>query len=75
MTQRIISLGLYLLRSITFSLAGLLYLLLGLVFYMIFFQPGQHTPDLDYFTLVIGGFGIATSFLITLSVASNALKR
>lgn len=74
MTRRIISLSLYLLRSITFSLAGLLYLLLGLVFYMIFFQPGQRTPDADYLTLVIGGFGIATSFLVTLSVASRANK-
>lgn len=74
MTQRITSLSLYLLRSIMLSLTGLLFLLLGLVFYMIFFQPGQRTPDHDYFTLVIGGFGLVTSFLITLSVASRANK-
>jgi hypothetical protein len=72
MMLRITSLVLYLFRSLLFSLGGLLYLLLGLVFFMIFFQPGQRTPDLDYFTLVIGSFGIVTSFLVTLSIASRA---
>jgi hypothetical protein len=74
MRQRITSLSLYLFRSLALSLAGLLYLLLGFVFYMLFFQPGQSSPDSDYFTLVIGGFGLVISFLITLSAASRANK-
>jgi hypothetical protein len=74
MIQRIVSLSLYLFRSLVLSLAGLLYLLLTFVFYMVFFQPGQSTPDADYYTLLIGGFGLVTSFLVTLSVASRANK-
>ncbi len=74
MNQRIKALGLYLFRSLLFSLAGLLYLLLAFVFYLIFFDPRQQTPDIDYFILVIGVFGIAISFLVTLSIAGRANK-
>lgn len=74
MSRRILALSRYFLFSLTFSLAGLLYLLLGLVFYLIFFDPRQQTPDSDYFILVAGLIGIALSFLVTLSVASRANK-
>jgi hypothetical protein len=72
MTTRILALGRYLLRSLLLSLAGFLYILLALVFYKIFFDPGRHTPDLDYFILVLGLFGMAFSFIVTLSVAARA---
>ena len=74
MMRRILSLSAYLFRSLAFSLAGILYLLVGLVFFMIFFQPGQRTPDADYFTLLLGGYGLVISFLVTLSTASRANK-
>ncbi|MGB3714915.1 MAG: hypothetical protein WA996_10855 [Candidatus Promineifilaceae bacterium] len=72
MSQRISALSLYLLRSITISLTGLLYILFALVFYMIFFDPRQQTPDADYYVLVLGLFGALFAFLVTLTVASRA---
>jgi hypothetical protein len=72
MTGRIVTLSLYLFRSLLFSLAGLLYILLALAFYVIFFDPRQQTPDLDYFILILGLFGLAFSFIVTLSVSSRA---
>ncbi|UCG24935.1 MAG: hypothetical protein JSW55_02775 [Chloroflexota bacterium] len=72
MIRRIVALGRYLFRSLLFSLAGLLYILLALAFYVIFFDPRQQTPDLDYFILIFGLFGLALSFIVTLSVAARA---
>ena len=72
MTGRIVTLGHYLFRSLLFSLAGLLYILLALVFYIVFFDPRQQTPDLDYFILILGLFGMALSFIVTLSVSARA---
>ena len=72
MAQRILTLTGYLFRSLAFSLAGLLYTLLALVFWRIFFAPEQGTPDAPYYVLVIGLFGAAISFLITLSIAARA---
>ena len=74
MSQRIFALSAYLFRSLLFSLAGLLYILLALAFYMVFFDPRQQTPDVDYYLLVIGIFGLILSFLVTLSVAARANK-
>lgn len=72
MNQRILAISAYLFRSILFSLAGLLYILLALAFYMVLFDPRQLTPDPDYFILVLGLLGLGLSFLVTLSVASRA---
>lgn len=72
MIRRIVALSRYLFRSLAFSLAGLLYILLALAFYIIFFDPRQQTPDLNYFTLILGLFGLALSFIVTLSVAARA---
>lgn len=72
MSQRISALTGYLLRSLLFSLAGLLYFLLALAFYLVIFAPGQRTPDADYYTLVIGIFGVSFAFLVTLTVSSRA---
>jgi hypothetical protein len=72
MIGRILALSHYLFRSLLFSLAGLLYILLALAFYIIFFDPRQQTPDLDYFILIFGLFGLAWSFIVTLSVSARA---
>ncbi len=74
MIGRILGMSRYLFRSLLFSLAGLLYLLLTLAFYLIFFDPRQQTPDTDYFVLVLGIFGLVLSFLVTISVAARANK-
>ncbi|MCI0398901.1 MAG: hypothetical protein L0332_16325 [Chloroflexi bacterium] len=74
MTQRIFTLSGYLFRSLLFSLAGLLYILVALAFYKVFFDPPKRTPDTDYYILVIGIFGMALTFLTTLSVAARANK-
>lgn len=74
MIGRILTLTWYLLRSLFFSLGGLLYILLALAFYIIFFDPRQNTPDIDYYALLFGLFGISLSFLVTLSVAARANK-
>lgn len=72
MSQRVFALSIYLLRSTAISLTGLLYLLFALVYYFIFFDPRQQTPDADYYILVLGLFGAVFSFLVTLSVAARA---
>jgi hypothetical protein len=62
----------YFLRQLVFSLAGVLYILLSLVFWRIFFDPTQRTPEIAYYVLVIGLFGGGAAFLITLSTTSRA---
>ena len=74
MNQRVRAITGYLFKSLLFSLAGLLYILVALAFYYVLFAPGQRTPDGDYYFLVIGIFGAALSFLVTLSVSSRANK-
>jgi hypothetical protein len=59
-------------RALLFSLAGLLFLLLALAFYQVFFAPGQRTPDADYVIFVLGIFGAAYSFLVTLTISARA---
>jgi hypothetical protein len=72
MIQRILTLVLYLFRSLLFSLSGLLYFMLAMAFYVILLDPRQRTPDSDYFILILGIFGIVLTFLATLSVAARA---
>ncbi len=72
MSRRMLAIVAYLLRSHLFSLAGLLYILLALVFYLIFFEPRQQTPDIDYYILVLGILGLTLSFLVTLTVSARA---
>jgi hypothetical protein len=43
-----------------------------MAFYIIFFDPRQRTPDLDYYTLVLGLFGLTFSFIVTLTVSARA---
>ena len=72
MIQRITVLTRYFIKTILFSLTGVLYLLLTLVFWYLLFNPLQDTPDMAYYQLLIGGFGAAMAFLVTLSVAARA---
>lgn len=74
MAQRILTLSVYLFRSLTVSLAGVIYFLLGLAFWWVFFDPGQGTPEIEYYILVIGLFGAALTFLVTLSIAGRAQR-
>lgn len=72
MSKRIVSLMLYFFRQTVFSLAGLLYIMLAMAFYLIFFDPRQRTPDFDYYVLVFGLFGLVLVFLVTLTVSARA---
>ena len=74
MSRRLIVLTGYLLRNIFFSLAGSIYIILALAYWAIFFPPGQGTPDVDNYFLIIGTFGAAMSFLATLTIASRAYR-
>lgn len=72
MIQRITALTTYFLRTFFFSLVGLLFLLGALVFWAIFFPPGQGTPDYENYVLLIGAFGATVTFLATISIATRA---
>jgi len=74
MSRRLIVLTGYFLRNIFFSLAGSIYVILTLAYWAMFFPPGQGTPDIDNYILIIGGFGAAMSFLATLTIASRAYR-
>lgn len=74
MAQRILTVSGYLFKSLLFSLAGLFYVLLALVCWRIFFDPAQSTPEPSYYILVVGLFGAAVTFLVTLSIASRGYR-
>lgn len=72
MAQRVVTLTSYLFRDLLLSLTGILYIIMTLVFWRIFFDPAQGTPEGAYYVLVIGLFGAGMAFLATLSVAARA---
>lgn len=72
MMRRILILAAYFWRTLVFSLAGVLYIILALIYWAIFFPPSQGTPDVENYVLVIGAFGAALTFLATLTVAARA---
>ncbi|MCB8984151.1 MAG: hypothetical protein H6659_10015 [Ardenticatenaceae bacterium] len=72
MTQRILTLSRYFLRSLLFSLAGLIYILIGFAYWLVMFPPDQHTPEASYYILVLAAFGAGLTFLATLTIASRA---
>ena len=74
MSQRLIVMTGYFLRNIFFSLTGSIYVILTLAYWAIFFPPGQGTPDVDNYILIIGGFGAAMTFLATVTIASRAYR-
>ncbi|MCA9972801.1 MAG: hypothetical protein KC425_21440 [Anaerolineales bacterium] len=72
MMQRVWVLTQFLTRRFFFSLTGLLYILVALVYWIVLFPPQQSTPDMDNYFLIIGAFGAAMAFLVTLTIASRA---
>lgn len=74
MIQRIFILTGYFSKSIFFSLTGLILLILSLIYWAIFFPPGQGTPDIENYIILIGAHGAAATFLVTLAVSSKAAR-
>ena len=72
MTQRVSALMRYFLRSLLFSLAGFLCILLALVCWWVFFDPRQTTPHMDYYILMLSILGAAFTILVTLAIAAHA---
>ncbi len=72
MRRRIWVLTNFLLRRLFFSLSGVIYTILALVYWAILFPPQQGTPDFDNYFLIIGAFGAGMTFLVTLTLASRA---
>jgi len=72
MMQRVWSLTAYFTKSLFFSLTGLILLIFTLVYWVIFFPPGQGTPDVENYVVIIGAFGAAATFLAALSLSGRA---
>ncbi|MEZ4646145.1 MAG: hypothetical protein R3E31_26065 [Chloroflexota bacterium] len=72
MTQRIWVLTRFLIERTLFSLTGVLYVILALVYWRILFPVEQGTPDIDNYFLIIGAFGAVMAFIVTLTTASRA---
>jgi hypothetical protein len=71
-TRRILILAAHFFKAVLFSLAGILYVIVSLAYWAVFFPPGQPTPDMENYTILIGVFGMALAFLATLSTADKA---
>jgi len=74
MMQRIWALTAYFTKSVFFSLTGLILLILSLAYWVLFFPPGQGTPDFENYVIVIGAMGAATTFLLALSLSARASR-
>lgn len=74
MTQRILILTSYFCKSLFFSLTGLILLILSLVYWAIFFPPGQGTPDIENYIILVGALGAAATFMATLAVSGRATR-
>lgn len=72
MRQRIFTIARYLIRDLARSLTGSAYLLLAFIYWLLLFPPQQGTPDIDNYILIVGIFGIAITFLATLSITTRA---
>ncbi|MBE2220988.1 MAG: hypothetical protein IAF02_05580 [Anaerolineae bacterium] len=72
MNQRIAALTAHFFRSLTFSVTGAIYLIMGIAFWAIMFPPGQKTPESSYYVLLLAAFGAAVTFLTTLTISSRA---
>ncbi|MCK5922722.1 MAG: hypothetical protein KAG66_17400, partial [Methylococcales bacterium] len=69
MRKRILTLTRYFLQSLLFSVTGVLYIIFALLYWAVFFPPGQTTPDIENYVLLIGGFGVVLAFIVTLTLA------
>ena len=53
MMQRVWSLTAYFTKSLFFSLTGLMLLILTLVYWVVFFPPGQGTPHVENYVIPV----------------------
>ena len=72
MTQRVSALVRYFLRSLLFSLAGFLRILLALICWWVFFDPRRTTPHVDYYILMLSLLGAVFTILVTLTITTHA---
>lgn len=72
MMQRVWILSVYFAKSVFFSLGGLMMLILSITYWAVLFPPGQGTPDIENYIILVGALGAAATFLATLSAASKA---
>jgi len=71
-TRRILILTAHFFKTLLFSLAGILYVIVSLAYWAVFFPPGQATPDIENYVILVGVFGMAMAFLVALSTADRA---
>lgn len=74
MIRRILILAGYFSKGVVFSVTGLLLILFGLVYWAIFFPPGQTTPDIENYIILIGSLGAAATFFSGLVIAGRASR-
>ncbi len=72
MIGRIWELSRYYVQNLAFSLAGLVFIIATFLFWAVLFPPGQGTPDVENYFLIIAAFGATMTFLVTLTIASRA---
>jgi len=74
MIRRVLILANYFAKNAFFSLTGLILLIFSLIYWAVFFPPGQGTPDLENYIILIGAWGAAVTFLITLALSGRASR-
>ena len=74
MIQRILILTGYFVKNVFFSLTGLILLILSLAFWAILFPPGQGTPDIENYIILIGALGAAATFMTTLATSARTAR-
>lgn len=72
MMQRIGILTAYFAKSLFFSLTGLILLILSLIYWAVLFPPGQGTPDVENYVILVGALGAAATFMAALSISARA---
>ena len=70
--MRIWHLSRYFLRTFFTSITGIVLIIATLGFWFVLFNPRQQTPEISYYILMIGIYGAAMAFFVTLSIASQA---
>lgn len=72
MIRRVLILTAYFSKTLFFSLTGLGLLIGSLVYWALLFPPGQHTPDIENYIILIGALGAAVTFIAALSIGGRA---
>jgi len=74
MMQRVWILTVYFTKNLFFSLTGLIVLILSLIYWVVFFPPGQGTPDAENYIILVGALGVAVTFLTALALTTRAAR-